>query len=404
LAILSAVSGLYCFWSCRNQAAKNADLTKGDSKAPGRALVRFSAGLIFLLFVSQLVQTLMTPQRLWDERAIFGIKAAILFEDQTINSPSLTDPDFVQYHPKYPLLIPLAEQHIYSLLGRVDDRWSKLIFPLMSLGLVLTFAGVLQRHIRASQAWLFALLLATTPILAFDDYGFLSGQADAPVACFHGIAVLYLWDWFRSQSTELGQNRTLILAAIAAAMTIFTKDEGIALFLVDAGMLALILLVVFRRFAFAIIQTAIFVTITVLLIAPWFWHRSELPATTEMTYANRFNIETMLEGMKTLAWSIPHMKNRMLMQAFTFGLTWWGLLLALVTKVRRVIRPEQLLLLGDVGGAIAALLVAGMIAPTPVEFHLGGSSHRFLMQLVPVGILFMAGQWGCDKLSKSSES
>jgi hypothetical protein len=38
-----------------------------------------------------------------------------------------------------------------------------------------------------------------------------------------------------------------------------------------------------------------------------------------------------------------------------------------------------------------------MIAPTSVQEHLGGSSHRFLMQLVPAALLFTAGQWGEDR-------
>ena len=78
--------------------------------------------------------------------------------DGTIHSRDLANADFVQYHPQYPLLLPLAEQHIYALLGEVNDRWSKVLFPLLYLGLVLTFAGVLQRHTLCARAWLFALV------------------------------------------------------------------------------------------------------------------------------------------------------------------------------------------------------------------------------------------------------
>lgn len=45
-----------------------------------------------------MVESLLTPQRLWDERAIFGIKAAVLFEDKSIRSRDLADADFVQGH------------------------------------------------------------------------------------------------------------------------------------------------------------------------------------------------------------------------------------------------------------------------------------------------------------------
>lgn len=373
--------------------------------------VRFAAVAMGLLFVSLLVQTVMTPQRLWDERAIFGLKSIVLSEDGSLASPDLLHPDFVQYHPRYPLLIPLAEQHIYALLGHVDDRWSKLVFPQLYLGLVLTFAGVLQRHLGAPRAWMWALVLATVPVLAFDDYGFLSGQADAPVACFHGISLLYLWTWLRAKG-EGGSSgsRSLLMAAVAAAMTLFTKDEGIALFLVDAGMLVVVTGVSYwkqERDAESLRSSgkgiAIFMAVTVAVVVPWFLHRRILPGTTEMSYGNRLTLEILIAGTGTLAWAIPHLLERMFLQATTLGLQWWGMLLAGLTRFRAALRPEQLLLLGDVAGALAALLIAGMIAPTPVEEHLGGSSHRFLMQLVPAAVLFMAGQWSVEREVLSAE-
>ena len=153
------------------------------------SLASFCRAAIGVIFLSAVVQTLLTPQRFWDERAYYGLKAIVLFEDQTIFSPDLSEADFVQGHPRYPLMISLAEQHLYSLLGRVDDRWSKIIFPVLFLGLVLTFGGVLSRNREPGFAWLGALMLATLPVLMPDDYGFLSGQADAPVACLNGLAI-----------------------------------------------------------------------------------------------------------------------------------------------------------------------------------------------------------------------
>jgi hypothetical protein len=33
-----------------------------------------------------------------------------------------------------------------------------------------------------------------------------------------------------------------------------------------------------------------------------------------------------------------------------------------------------------------------MLAPVAVEDHIGGSSHRFLLQLIPTAVLFLVGQ------------
>jgi hypothetical protein len=50
-------------------------------------------------------------------------------------------------------------------------------------------------------------------------------------------------------------------------------------------------------------------------------------------------------------------------------------------------------LLLNLAGAVAALVIAGMIAPADLHDHIGGSSERYLMQLAPGAVLFAAGQW-----------
>ncbi|HBL41805.1 MAG TPA: hypothetical protein DDZ90_00245 [Planctomycetaceae bacterium] len=59
----------------------------------------------------------------------------------------------------------------------------------------------------------------------------------------------------------------------------------------------------------------------------------------------------------------------------------------------RALQPQQLFLLLNLTGALAALIIAGMIAPTPVQEHIGGSSLRFLLQISGGALLFIAGQW-----------
>jgi hypothetical protein len=365
------------------------------------ALVRFCQVLIGLLFLNLLIQTLLTPQHLWDERAIYAIKAAVLSEDQSIASPALRNPDFVQYHPRYPLLIPLAEQHIGALLGAVNDRWSKILFPLMSLGLWLSFAGVLTRHCGRRAAWVFALLLASVPVLTFWEYGFLCGQADAPTACLHGITVLLIWDWLRSsRRTPQGVLSTahgLALPGLCAGLSLFVKDEAMAYFLVDTALLVAILGGGGLRDCRASVACGVAYLAAASMIAlPWFLHRRLLPVTGEMTYFDRLSLTSLAAGAGAFWWSLGHLPQRMFREAGEWGLQWWGMCLAAVTAPRQALKASQLFLLGDILGALAGLVIAGMIAPTPVEEHIGGSSHRFLMQLAPVAVLLIAGQWFAD--------
>ncbi|HEY4258563.1 MAG TPA: hypothetical protein VGM98_00325, partial [Schlesneria sp.] len=289
--------------------AKGDDLVSDDAFF-ARVCSLIVIGLIAIAFV----QTMLSPQKFWDERAYYGLKAIVLFQDRSIDSADLAHADFVQGHPRYPLLIPLAEQHVYALLGHVDDRLSKVIFPLMFTGMVFAFAGVLMRHLPIGTAWLGAVLLATTPVLMPDDYGFLTGQADAPVTCFEGLSLLYLWDWLTSTRNGMASTSrsSVILAAIFGAMVAFTKDEGISHGLIRTsafGCAALFGLIFHRRSqqtgsdagnrlsmpAF-IMAVAALIILPALILTPWFQHRRHLPMTGEMNYFGRLSISSLWHG------------------------------------------------------------------------------------------------------------
>jgi hypothetical protein len=382
------------------------------ARVPGATLARGCRWIVALLLFGTLALAVLTPQRFWDERAIFGIKSKVLFTVGTLHSPALEHPDFVQGHPRYPLLIPLAETHVYLLLGRIDDRWSKTIFPVLFAGMVLAYAGRLTRRFGPGCGWLFALLLASVPLFAPYELGFITGQGDAPVACYHGLAAMYAWDWLRGGGVSSWLRRGVLIGALAAAAA-FTKDEGIAHLLV--GVIALGITWGWRCLVgrglrttadggdavprqpasgeFAGVLGAAGVTVIVLL-APWFAHRRTLPTTNEMQYFSRLSAGLLSEQLETLGWLVPHLASRMFREWREWGLQWWLLVAAAVTAPRRAKQPAQLFVLLEIAGGLAALVVAGMIAPAELHDHIGGSSHRYLIQLAPLAVLFAAGQWG----------
>ena len=359
------------------------------------AVVKACQGLIAGLFVVGVLQTLQTPQKLWDERSIFALKARVLFEDRSIHSGTLLHLDFVQYHPRYPLLLPLAEEHIYALLGDVDDRLSKVVFSALYLGMVLVVAGVLSRHWSRDRAWFSAVMIATVPVLMPYEYGFLCGQADAPIACFHTVSVLYLWDALVRQRRGALQIDSLLVAGIGAGATAFTKDEGIAFLMIDSGILALFAgfnLIRGSRVRSSIIAMVLLPITAGAILAPWFLHRRNLPMTTEMNYFGRMTIAMFVGRLGTLRWSGPHLLHRMFAEWREWGLQWWLMFAAWIAYPLRAIQQPQLLFILDVVGALASLLVAGMLAPAQLDEHIGGSSHRFLMQIAPVAVLFAVTQ------------
>ena len=340
---------------------------RGRQGAPGgtaeatitdSALARCCRTLVGCLFVVVLLQTLLTPQRFWDERAIFAIKPQVLFLDGTIQSATLSHPEFVQGHPRYPLLLPLAEAHVYAVLGRIDDRWAKVVFPLLYCGLVLTVAGVLSRHFGSGRGWLFALLLATMPVLFPFELGVISGQGDAPVACFHGAAALLIWDALRRLRTTGGMTVTLrhwCATGLLAASAAFTKDEGIAFLVVDAIALTAAWgwgrrqsppgdrqgasASPFSLSGWLRCSLCLAGVVTALLV-PWFVHRRGLPTVTEMQYFDRLSIALLVERLDTLQWLLPHLARGCSSNG-AWGLQWWLLLAAADHDAARV-AAEQL--------------------------------------------------------------
>jgi len=415
LAGLGWLTRLWTIWQSSRQPMQSSTLAvdphRSNSPIAGPRLVKACQWLIAILVVLAFAQSMLTPQRFWDERAIFAIKAKVLFEDSSINSSALLNPEFVQYHPQYPLMLPLIEQHLYSLMGHTEDRWAKLWFPLLYAGLVLSFSGVCSRRLGAAWGWTCGLLLATVPILMPDEYGFLCAQADAAVACFHGIAVLYLWDGMSCASPKF-RLRKALLAGFVASCAAFTKDEGTAFLIIDvlswtaALVLATLMRAVsgrkspgasseshFAMLRFDAFRVLLFTSFAGTMLLPWFSHRRRLPEVTEMHYVGRMSISALYDRLSTLRWSLPHLSSRMFGEWKDWGLQWWIGLAAIVTRPGRAIEQPQLFLILNLFGALAALLVAGMLAPAELEEHLGGSTHRFLMQIVPVVLLLVAAQW-----------
>lgn len=389
LTALGLITGVCAFYVSRRRVSRL------STESASSTIARTCRAIIIMLIIAAIVQSWLTPQRFWDERAIFAIKAKVLWYEKSIHAPILHEPDFVQYHPKYPLLLPLAEQHFYAMIGGADDRWPKVLFPLMYAGLVLAFAGVVARRTSAAWGWFCGLLLATTPVLMPYEYGFLSAQADAPIACYHGLAVLFLWNALQEIDTSR-RRRSIIFATGFASTAAFIKDEGLAFLLIDFLACGLALLCGVREDNQRRLRAFEWITligIAAVLLTPWLIHRRGLPSTTEMNYFGRMSISLAIDRLSTLGWSIPHLLDKMFREWHTWGLHWWLAAAAVVMHPRRAMRTPQQFLIWNLFGTLAALLVAGMFALAELEEHLGGSTHRYLMQLVPVLLLLTAGQW-----------
>ena len=145
------------------------------------------------------------PLHFWDSRAIWALKAKMLFSDGTIFSPNFLDPLRIQPHFRYPLLFPLAQAFIFFTLGLIDD-WAimlliGLFFPLMCF---LLFDLIRIATGQRLSGLLGAAMLAVLPVYYFCDGPalwrcfFLSGLACFFFGTNFKIIVCSFWGvWLR---------------------------------------------------------------------------------------------------------------------------------------------------------------------------------------------------------------
>ena len=159
----------------------------------------------------------------WDERAIYGLKARILYHEGSVRGEAFTDTGYLHFQARYPLLVPLLEAALFTLRGSIDDRFLKLLFLLFSLGLALVVAGEARRLHGQRAGSLWALLFLATPMLIGPAEGNgTSAYADLPFAAFVTAATVLL-----GRSLERPDTPRTLLAGLLLGAALATKQEGV---------------------------------------------------------------------------------------------------------------------------------------------------------------------------------
>lgn len=234
--------------------------------------------LILLTILCVFHNATVTPLIVSDEIQSWGYKAKILYQDASIYSEHFFDVDVALLNPNYPLLIPLIESWIYTVLGCIDERAVKIIFPIFFTMLLLIIYAAQRKFFSRTHALLFTALLASLPnFVLIGHYMFagtaISGYADVPLSFFYSISTIYLYLWINDH------NRGYIsIAAIFAAFAMFTKNEGIALFAINAVVLSLYTIFNFRQeIKKKNRHLLIYLIVPIVICMPWFMYKTEMP-------------------------------------------------------------------------------------------------------------------------------
>lgn len=186
-----------------------------------------AAGFVGLVL---LVDTLSRPIYDFDGRATWFTAARFVRGARSVDAPVLRDPRYDVGHPRYPLLLPVAQVAVFEVFGLPDDdRTPRPLYAAFFPASVLLLFEAARRWAGRGPAAAAVLLVAATPYLTtYSDGGPVSGYSDFPLAGFAGGGLALLALFRRGISGRLAAG--LLLAAGA-----LTKNEGVVYALAILG-------------------------------------------------------------------------------------------------------------------------------------------------------------------------
>jgi hypothetical protein len=123
----------------------------------------------------------------------WGAQAAFLRDAGTVDAEVLRSPKAFVSHPRYPLLIPLAQVAASEAAGTEDDRVIRVIYALFFPVLVLLVLQAGRRWAGTRAALLATSAFLTVPWIPFDREGGAAGTySDLSLACFLGGSLVLL--------------------------------------------------------------------------------------------------------------------------------------------------------------------------------------------------------------------
>lgn len=378
-------------------------------KASGRPLSEqliAGAGIcvIAVIVIVVFFNLLARPMYEFDSRAIWGMKAKILFHERTIFSEAVVNASSNHPHPRYPLLLPIAESWVFENIGQADDRLVRLLFLWFFIGLILS-TYQLQRHFAGKVAaiWCVCALLVT-PFLysGVTEGGASSGYADVIVSFYITTSALAMILWMKE-----GNITFALVGAILAACVALTKNEGlvftVSLFLTT---------VVFSFLGKGRLKTgdparsdlsawlrdnlpklyclALYVLVVAIMLLPWFFVRSGLPKLLDENYVQYLNYRDIASSLHRL----PQIMKTLAAELLNFKI--WGVIWILIAAslggIGRTWRREAYFILMLMVLQLASYLAVFIITPNELAGQLSSALSRLLLHILPLGVTLVSFQ------------
>jgi hypothetical protein len=170
------------------------------------------AGCLLLIFSAAI---LFEPLQAWDARSIWFFQAKQIYYTGGLNiAKDWTNPAYVFAHADYPKLLPLLAAEFAHVWGRWNEYIPKASLLILLAPIVLGLFGVVRNFTLSAVFLLGVFLLGSREQL-------WNGHADAYLALYAGLSLLFLARWL-DQRSQLD----LVSGVIFLGVALNLKNEG----------------------------------------------------------------------------------------------------------------------------------------------------------------------------------
>ena len=364
-------------WLCWNNSRRT------QNQEPNRPLRtpygRLAGAGLLAMLVAMLLVGSGRPMTGWDARMQWAHKAQILAEEGTVWTDEFQDPATVQFHPRYPLLLPAAEAIAMVFGASRPEIDLKPLFPLFWAAMLGVLLLALRHTVRGPPWPLipFALLPYWWGYKSGDDSGAgFTGCADIVLVAFLAAALTMMLLGFR-----LRDRRYTALSALLLIFAGLTKAEGLAhvgVLLCVAGPWALL-----TGGWQARLRTVACLSVPVVILGLYQMQvvRQTPVGTLPDDYSQVLGFDYFFDNLPRFA----EVLGRFFRDLFLLprhGFVGWLLLLAGVLGRKRLLSPEVGLPLG-----YAVLMLGAFSVPYTVLPIYEWSSGRLFSQILPAAFL-----------------
>lgn len=347
-----------------------------------RALRGLALAITALVVAALLVDASANPLTDFDGRMTWGAQARFIAGEGTASPRALREAPYSVAHPRYPVLMPIAQAALGSVAGAGDD--DRVVRPLHVLFFVAFVLVVLVEGTRLAGAWpgaLAGLAAATVPYAAFAVNGGARGAySDLPLGVFWGAGLALL-------VAHRVERSTAVAGGLFLAFALLTKSEGLPL--AGAALVAVALPRLSRGHVKDVALAAVPPILGALLLAAW---HARIPARFDEDYLAALTPRALLHGLSTNGAAIARAVGARLARSEAWGLLFLAAPLVLLAGGRAFRRARTVSLVLALAGALAVYLAAYALTPPDRLAELMEVTwDRFVVQMLVPALLLIAG-------------